>query len=121
VKEVFASGETKVIEVKVPLRPKIMYYITSIKPIKNQAGEVISVICISKGHHGTQACREHAGDAAEPRCRIEHISDLNEALMSILDAATEVGDMETGGIYLVDLHTGECGSCVFEGAFAGVC
>lgn len=48
VKAVFESGEVKVIEVRVPTPEKDLFYITTVKPIKNEVGEVLTVICISK-------------------------------------------------------------------------
>lgn len=48
VKAVFETGEVKVIEVRVPTTEKDLFYITTVKPIKNEAGEVLTVICISK-------------------------------------------------------------------------
>jgi diguanylate cyclase (GGDEF)-like protein/PAS domain S-box-containing protein len=48
VKWVFEHGETKVIEVRVPRVDGDRYYITTVKPIKDEAGRVLTVICISK-------------------------------------------------------------------------
>ncbi len=48
VKWVFENGETKVIEVRVPRPDGERYYITTVKPILNDQGKVISVICTSK-------------------------------------------------------------------------
>jgi diguanylate cyclase (GGDEF)-like protein/PAS domain S-box-containing protein len=48
VKAVFASGETRVIEVRVPTAEKDLFFITTVKPIFDIAGEVSTVICISK-------------------------------------------------------------------------
>lgn len=48
VKWVFENGETKLIEVRVPRPDGDRYYLTTAKPIKNEAGQVVSVICISK-------------------------------------------------------------------------
>jgi diguanylate cyclase (GGDEF)-like protein/PAS domain S-box-containing protein len=48
VKWVFENGETKVLEVRVPRVDGDRYYITTVKPIMNNDGRVISVICISK-------------------------------------------------------------------------
>ena len=45
---VFANGESRVIEVRVPRPDGDRYYITTVKPIKNEQDEVLSVICISK-------------------------------------------------------------------------
>lgn len=48
VKWVFETGETGVIEVRVPTPEKDLYFITTVKPIFNSDGEVSTVICISK-------------------------------------------------------------------------
>jgi len=48
VKWVFENGITKVIEVRVPRPDGDRYYITTVKPILNDQGKVVSVICISK-------------------------------------------------------------------------
>ncbi len=45
---VFKTGEAKVIEVRVPRNERDFFYITTITPIKNDAGEVIMCICSSK-------------------------------------------------------------------------
>jgi diguanylate cyclase (GGDEF)-like protein/PAS domain S-box-containing protein len=48
VKWVFENGKTKVIEVCVPRSDGDRYYITTVKPILDEVGTVLSVICISK-------------------------------------------------------------------------
>ena len=48
VKWVFENGEEKVIEVRVPFPDGDRWYITTVKPILNVMGQVITVICISK-------------------------------------------------------------------------
>lgn len=48
VKWVFENGEHKEIEVRVPRPDGDRYYITTVKPILNDVGQVSSVICISK-------------------------------------------------------------------------
>ena len=48
VKKVFAEGETKEIEVRVPLTSGDTYYLTTAKPIINDLGTVETVICTSK-------------------------------------------------------------------------
>jgi diguanylate cyclase (GGDEF)-like protein/PAS domain S-box-containing protein len=48
VKWVFENGITKVIEVRVPRTDGDRYYITTAKPILNEQGKVVSVMCISK-------------------------------------------------------------------------
>lgn len=47
-KETFATGEIKVIEVRVPRPDGDNYYITTIKPVKDVSDQVVSVICSSK-------------------------------------------------------------------------
>ena len=48
VKWVFENGQVRVIEVRVPRPDGDRYYITTVKPILDEGGEVHSVICISK-------------------------------------------------------------------------
>ena len=48
VKEVFASGQTRVIEVRVPQPVNDLFFVTSVKPVKDEQGRVTSVICIAK-------------------------------------------------------------------------
>ncbi len=48
VKQVFASGVEVSFEVRVPQTSKDKYYLTTVKPIKNELDEVITIICISK-------------------------------------------------------------------------
>jgi diguanylate cyclase (GGDEF)-like protein/PAS domain S-box-containing protein len=48
VKWVFENASTQVIEVRVPRTDGDRYYITTVKPILNEQGKVITVICISK-------------------------------------------------------------------------
>ena len=48
VKHVFATGNSKTIEVRVPRSEGDQYYITTAKAIKDNHGKVISVICSSK-------------------------------------------------------------------------
>ncbi len=48
VKLVFETGETKIIEVRVPRSDEDRYYLTTAKPIFDDSGKVVLVICISK-------------------------------------------------------------------------
>ena len=49
VKKAFATGETIVFDVRVPMaREPDRYFITSVRPITDATGQVTSVICISK-------------------------------------------------------------------------
>jgi len=48
VRAVFAEGETKVIEVRVPNPVGDRYFLTTVKPIIDEHRNVISVICVSK-------------------------------------------------------------------------
>ncbi len=107
VKEVFERGETKVIEVKVPLPSEDLYYITSIKPIRNEKDEVISVICISKDITERKRAESMLQMQRNLGIALSSIGDMHEALLAILDAAIVVGDMDSGGIYLVDPVTGD--------------
>lgn len=45
----FATGETIVFDVRVPMvREEDRFFITSVKPLKDESGKVLSVVCISK-------------------------------------------------------------------------
>jgi diguanylate cyclase (GGDEF)-like protein/PAS domain S-box-containing protein len=48
VKTVFETGETRIIEVRVPRNDQDRYYLTTAKPIFDGKGNVVLVICISK-------------------------------------------------------------------------
>ena len=48
VKKVFTEGKTEELEVRVPLPSGDTYYLTTVKPILNDAGAVDTVICTSK-------------------------------------------------------------------------
>ncbi len=48
VRKVFRSGQTDTIEVRVPLPTGDKYFLTTVKPVKGQDGEVVFIICISK-------------------------------------------------------------------------
>lgn len=48
VKYVFETGVPKILEVRVPTSHGDTFYITSVTPIKNDAGKVKTVVCISK-------------------------------------------------------------------------
>jgi PAS domain S-box-containing protein len=48
VKKVFTEGKTEELEVRVPLPSGDTYYLTTVKPILNDAGAVETVICTSK-------------------------------------------------------------------------
>lgn len=48
VKWVFENGEVRIIDVRVPRPDGDRYYVTTVKPICNDSGDVVSVICISK-------------------------------------------------------------------------
>ena len=47
-REVFKTGEEKVIEVRVQREDGDQYYITTITPVRNSANEILTVICSSK-------------------------------------------------------------------------
>jgi PAS domain S-box-containing protein len=82
VSAVFASGETKVIEVRVPQPLEDLYFVTSVKPVKDSQGRVSTVICISKDI----TLRKRAEEAlkeSEERFRI--ISEESPLGISLLD------------------------------------
>ena len=49
VRRAFATGETIVFDVRVPMaREEDRFFITSVRPLKDESGKVLSVVCISK-------------------------------------------------------------------------
>lgn len=74
VKKAFAAGETIVFDVRVPHEPEDLFFITSVKPVKNAEGEVSSVICISKNITERKKSEQE---------REKLISDLQNALTKI--------------------------------------
>lgn len=58
VKWVFENGEEKVIEVRVPVPGGSQWYLTTVKPIWNDQGKIITVICISKNITGRKRAEE---------------------------------------------------------------
>jgi PAS domain S-box-containing protein len=48
VRQAFATGKTIVFDVRVPTPSGDTFYITSVKPIRDELGNVSSVVCISK-------------------------------------------------------------------------
>ena len=78
VKQVFSSGEEKIIEVKVSRNNNDRYYLTTVTPIKDETGKVISVICSSK-------------NITERKLAEEKINKLNEELETkVIDRTIEL-------------------------------
>jgi len=48
VKQAFATGEDKVIEVKVVVEDRVSWYLTTVRPILQGDGTVATVVCVSK-------------------------------------------------------------------------
>ena len=48
VKQAFATGEDKVLEVKVLIGEKTTWYLTTVRPIRGEDGAVATVVCVSK-------------------------------------------------------------------------
>jgi PAS domain S-box-containing protein len=75
VKRAFATGEPIVFDVRVPMaRGEDRFFITSVRPFKDSAGKVASVVCISKDITD----RKQAEDARE-----KVIRDLQTALAQV--------------------------------------
>ncbi len=74
VKKAFATGETIVFDVKVPVTEGDIFFITSVKPVKDANGTVISVVCISKNITDRKKAEEE---------REKLIKELQEALSKI--------------------------------------
>ena len=74
--EVIGTGEEKVIEVRVPRADGDRYYITTITPIKDAAGEVVAAICSSKDI--TE--RQRAADQLRYSAAI--VAEVNDAIIA---------------------------------------
>lgn len=74
VKKAFSTGETIVFDVCVPTVSGDIFFITSVKPVKDENGTVTSVVCISKN-----ITERKKGD--EQREKL--ITDLQEAMSKI--------------------------------------
>ncbi|MBI4799428.1 MAG: PAS domain S-box protein, partial [Desulfarculus sp.] len=82
VKAVFASGQTRVIEVRVPQPVEDLYFVTSVKPVKDQEGRVLTVICISKDITERKKAEEALKESVE---RFRVISEESPLGISLLD------------------------------------
>lgn len=81
VKWVFENGLEKVLEVRVPRPDGDHWYLTTVKPILNEMGKVITVICISKDI--TQ--RKHAEVALrESEARLIELNATKDKFFSII-------------------------------------
>lgn len=74
VRKAFATGETVVFDVRVPTDNGDLFFITSVKPAKDENGRVTSVICISKNITERKKAEEE---------REKLISELQQALAQI--------------------------------------
>lgn len=74
VKKAFATGETIVFDVRVPVDTGDLFFITSVKPIVDEKGVVTSVVCISKNITERKRGEEE---------REKLISDLQEAMSKV--------------------------------------
>jgi PAS domain S-box-containing protein len=80
VRQAFAAGETVVFDVRVPTAAGDLFYITSVKPVKDERGAVVSVVCISKNiterKRAEQEREKLIGDLTEALTRIRTLSGL---------------------------------------------
>lgn len=77
---VFDTGQEKVIEVRIPNQSGDQYYLTTITPIKERTGEIISAICSSKNiteRKQTEAALKSAYAKLEALWSISSLSDAS--------------------------------------------
>ena len=100
---VFAHREMRVIEVRVPRPEGDHYYITTVKPILDESGKAISVICISKEITERKRMEERLAHMAQ----YDALTDLpnralfNDRLVAALSLARRDG--HSVALLLIDL------------------
>jgi len=87
-KAVFESGQEKVIEVRIPKPDKDQFCITTIKPILEEGGRVLSVICSSKDITGRKQAEE------EIRQLLQSVQKQREELRALGARLSEVEEDE---------------------------
>ena len=92
-KQVFTTGMEKVIEVRVPHPEGDKYYVTTITPVKDMAGHVISVICSSKNITDRKMAEEALRAGEEKFSKAFHTSPYVITITRAIDGAfIEVND-----------------------------
>ena len=92
-KQVFTTGMEKVIEVRVPHPEGDKYYVTTITPVKDKAGHVISVICSSKNITDRKMAEEALRAGEEKFSKAFHTSPYVITITRAIDGAfIEVND-----------------------------
>jgi two-component system, cell cycle sensor histidine kinase and response regulator CckA len=84
--QVFQSGVEKVIEARVPRPDGDRYYITTITPVKDTAGKVVSVLCSSKD---ISERRRMEKKLAEKSDELERYFSLSKDLLCIANTSGE--------------------------------
>lgn len=87
VKAAFETGEMQVIEVKVPAKTGVIYFMTTAKPVKDADGNVQTVICISR-------------DITDRKLAEESLQESERRLIAA-QAMARVGNWE------INLHTNQ--------------
>ncbi len=91
--QVFKTGSERVFEVRVPRPDGDQFYITTVSPIKDRAGRVLSVICSSKNIT--------ARKRAESELRLKNlVFDLSIAANSIADANGVIVEVNAAFLHL---------------------
>ena len=84
--QVFSAGQEKVIEVRVPRADGDRYYVTTITPIKDAKGKVLSAICSSKEITERKRMEESLRQAAEKRRELEFIVNQSPVVVFLWKA-----------------------------------
>jgi len=113
VKWVLENRVTKVIEVRVPRPDGDRTYVTTVKPIMNDQGNVISVICISKeiterklAEEAEREQRALAEALRDTAAALNSTLDFDQVLDRILACVGQVVPHDAASIMLIDAEQG---------------
>lgn len=109
VKWVFENGQTRIIEVRVPRPDGDRFYVTTVKPISDSDGTVVSVICISKDITERKQGEQALQDGKDLLAEIIELSPISMAIVNMDGTIEQINRraIETFGYLPDDIPTME--------------